>query len=616
MRNDKVNNLNNSIMMKKAVFCLLVALMLVPVMSMAQKQAKAGVMITKDTVVCDSCYWAVNGMTYKSSDIIMYRLNADTTFVLNLTVAKSTSEDVALTVPCQYQFMREVLTRDTNIVDTLTSRFGCDSVVNISLSVTHKVFDTLAVTTCHPYTFGGEEYSVSGHYNDTVVDANLGCDSIHVLNLTMMDVMNRSIDVSKCGQYRWALKDSTYKASTTDFFQFVAPAGSAECDSLITLNLTITHLDDTVRASACEEYKISGRNKTYTVSGTYYDTTIASGCPTHRVYILNIAAMRVTDTTYDTAACVGLNLLFSTSNRETMKYEDLATGRTTSFDGVLQGINFSSSAYATIHYKSTRSNLCFDSTIHVNVTIHKTGRFVEEVAACNKYEWNYVVDRFDTTFSDEERTIVNKIDTIHDTLRHRVFSATRNDSVKVGSSINRCDSFYVVSVKINPNPVISSINGKFKVLGNESTKLYAECDQENVTYTWSYGNQNKTVDTLVVLGSSLNGNTDVTVRATNNETGCYGENWITILYGVGINDVEQVRMDLYPNPTAQMLNINCEKPLKRVVVYNSVGIEVFRQVVNASSTTLNLSALAKGAYAVRCELEDGSTVVRRVVKNK
>ena len=201
-------------------------------------------------------------------------------------------------------------------------------------------------------------------------------------------------------------------------------------------------------------------------------------------------------------------------------------------------------------------------------------------------------------------------------MKHRVFTATKNDSIKVGVTSNQCDSFYVIAVTINPNPVVSAINGKFKVMPNESTKLYAECDQKDVRYTWTYGNQSKTVDTLVVPASSINGNTDVTVRATNKKTGCYGENWITILYGVGINDVEQVRMDLYPNPTVQMLNLNCEKQVKRIVIYNTLGVEVLSQVVNANTASLNLSSLAKGPYTLRCEFEDGKSAVRRVVKNR
>ena len=629
--------------MKKALFCLLIALMLMPVMSMAQKPSKDGsvVVITKDTTVCDSLVWAVDGKTYTKTDAIYYRKNSDTAYLLNLVVAKSTNETVAMAYSCNYLRGNGVITHDTSIVDSLLSRAGCDSVVNLNVTITHKNYDTINATTCHPYTFYGKAYTASGKYNDTTRNESMACDSIHVLMLSMLDTMKRTIDAEKCGAYRWAVKDSTYTVTTTDT-AFVAATTATACDSLLTLNVTITYLRDTVRASACGEYKIQHRNQTVTASGEYFDTVITSSCPTYMVYDLNITPLRTSNIDTSVEACTRLSMTFARENRDVLKYTDLVTGRQVIEDNVPQGLVFNNNSRATIHYGSKTPEKCFDSTIIVNVTIHRTGRSVHKEESCMTYKWTYVIDRpdtiwnydtiwaYDTTWTDEYKTDIDHVDStvaerqkngysdiniIHDSVRkNKTFNATSMDSVRVGTTIHKCDSFYVLSLKINPNPVIKSIDGKFKVLQGEKTNLYADCDQDNVRYNWTLSDgQTSTKDTLRV---SVNANTDVTLRATNKTTGCYSESWITILYGVGINDVANVKMDIYPNPTAQLLNVASEQTIRTAVVYTMTGIEVYRKNINATSATLNLAALAKGAYAIRFEMENGQSAIRNVIKSK
>ena len=629
--------------MKKALFCLLIALMLMPAMSMAQKQSKDGsvVVITKDTTVCDSLVWAVNGVTYKMTDAIYYRKNSDTAYLLNLTVAHSTKEDIVLFPSCSYMHGRDLLNSDTTIVDSLLSLNRCDSVVTLILGFTHKNYDTTSVVTCHTYNFGGKSLNESGKYFDTTRNETLACDSIHVLMLSVLDTMKRTIDVEKCGAYRWLVKDSIYTASTTDT-AFVAATNATACDSLLTLNVNITFMRDTVRASACGEYKIQRRNQTVTTSGEYFDTVISSSCPTYRVYELNITPLRTSRIDTNVEACTRLSMTFSRENRDVLKYTDLVTGREIIEDNVPQGLVFNNNSRATIHYGSKTPEKCFDSTIIVNVNIHRTGRSIHNEEACMTYKWTYVIDRpdttwiydtiwaYDTTWTDELKTVIDHIDStvaerqkngysgidiIHDSVRkNKTFNATAMDSVRVGTTIHRCDSFYVLSLKINPNPVIKSIDGKFKVLQGEKTFLYADCDQDNVRYNWTLSDgQTSNKDTLKV---SVNANTDVTLRATNKTTGCYSESWVTILYGVGINDVANVKMDIYPNPTAQLLNVASEQTIRTAVVYTMTGIEVYRKNINATSATLNLAALAKGAYAIRFEMENGQSAIRNVIKSK
>lgn len=79
--------------------------------------------------------------------------------------------------------------------------------------------------------------------------------------------------------------------------------------------------------------------------------------------------------------------------------------------------------------------------------------------------------------------------------------------------------------------------------------------------------------------------------------------------GVGIDDVNAMNVNLYPNPTTGNLYIDVEG-LEKVEVIDMVGRVVMTQ---ENGNTVNLSNLANGVYSVRISA-NGNTAVKRVVK--
>lgn len=96
-------------------------------------------------------------------------------------------------------------------------------------------YNTIAASACNTYSLNNQTYTTSGTYVQTLANANAaGCDSIINLNLTINNANTSTLNITNCGPY--ILNNQTYSASGsyTQLTQNVAG-----CDSTITLNLNI-----------------------------------------------------------------------------------------------------------------------------------------------------------------------------------------------------------------------------------------------------------------------------------------------------------------------------------------------------------------------------------------
>jgi hypothetical protein len=117
---------------------------------------------------------------------------------------------------------------------------------------------------CDYYTWNGNTYTQSGIYQYQGTSA-LGCDSIVNLDLTIFKSFYDIQDVTSCGAYTWAVNNQTYTQSGTYNFQTFTTAG---CDSTITLNLTVGNsTSGNEIVETCNSFTWNGN--VYTNSGTY-----------------------------------------------------------------------------------------------------------------------------------------------------------------------------------------------------------------------------------------------------------------------------------------------------------------------------------------------------------
>jgi hypothetical protein len=127
---------------------------------------------------------------------------------------------------------------------------------------------------CDYYTWNGNTYTQSGIYQYQGTSA-LGCDSIVNLDLTIFKSFYDIQDVTSCGAYTWAVNNQTYTQSGTYNFQTFTTAG---CDSTITLNLTVGNsTSGNEIVETCNSYTWNGN--VYVNSGNYSATLLGSnGC--------------------------------------------------------------------------------------------------------------------------------------------------------------------------------------------------------------------------------------------------------------------------------------------------------------------------------------------------
>ena len=290
-------------------------------------------------------------------------------------------------------------TTSGSYTDTLTTIYGCDSVVTLNLIVnpTYEHHDTIVAR--DSYNWHGTTYTTSGTYQfDTLT--TLGCDSIEILTLTINYTTAFDTTIVACDEFYWLGKDLTTSGLYIDTL-----TNTTGCDSIVTLNLTInytTTYDTTVVAS--DEFMWLGER--LTTSGLYIDTlTNTTGCDS--IITLNLTVNYTT--TFDTTvvACdefywLGKNLttsglyidtLTNTTGCDSIVTLNLTINYTTTYDTTVVacdefmwlGERLTTSG---VYVDTLVNKTGCDSIVTLNLTVNYTTIFDTTVVACDSYIWH------------------------------------------------------------------------------------------------------------------------------------------------------------------------------------------------------------------------------------
>jgi uncharacterized repeat protein (TIGR03803 family) len=174
----------------------------------------------------------------------------------------------------KYNFNGKILTASGTYYDTIPNAAGCDSLITLNLTLLKSSISTLSATACSAYQFNGRLLKTSGTYFDKIPNA-AGCDSIIVLFLTILQPTSSALSIIACDEFQFGNKLITRSGVYVDTL-----VNSAGCDSVITLHLTIHHrTSSAIYVSACNSYTSPSGKYTLTTGGTYTDTIPnAAGC--------------------------------------------------------------------------------------------------------------------------------------------------------------------------------------------------------------------------------------------------------------------------------------------------------------------------------------------------
>lgn len=599
--------------------------------------------------------------------------------VINLTVNPEYSNiQIDTVAECTFQWGNTVIS-DTAMHTFLlkTVEGNCDSIIKIHVTAfSGQQFDTLSMVACDSYkpSWAASAFTTSGLYNhDTAYGTyyvnpttSLPCTHHEVLDLTIVNSISDSATVTPTSvtagcSYTWG--GMTITDTNVHYHLFTSAIGG--CDSLVAVKVTYTNTNyDTTFAricgdtynwkASCPSLPLPGTNADYayttdtTVSVQVIDTV--TGCTNIYVLQLNFISQKDTSTqyycgeyydyTYDVlrmrpsdGAMVWQKATarFSTSgyhqvadNGDTLYSRNIVTHcltaitlnlnlnvpetlvRETSIDtaaceefsfriGNSRPYKVTADCTDSIFVYQNRIQVagesCFDSLVHVTVVINHNS-FIERTATeCDSYVWSEFDGNTYTTSG-----------VYRDTLSER----TSEGCLQIGR----------LSLTIHKTPTVNIV-GDWMLEPGESTTLKAEVEpgSDNISsYKWYVNNSMRSTSDSLVLENVMS-NTDVRLEATSIHN-CVATNWLTVTSNVGIDGVEDLHVNVYPNPASRYLNIECAERMAEVVIYNTVGQQVVSQIANGNNMSLDLGNLATGTYTLRITDVDGNQTTRKFIVNK
>ena len=247
----------------------------------------------------------------------------DSTVILTVNINQPVENETYMTACDEYEWNGETLTASGDYTATFTAANGCDSVVTLHLTINEPTESDTTATACGSFNWHGyTNLTESGDYTDVLENAE-GCDSIVTLHLTINTPTESDTSATACGSFSWhGYTNLTESGDYTDVLE-----NAAGCDSTVTLHLTInTPTEGDTTATACGSYSWHGYTN-LTESGDYTDVLEnATGCDSTVTLHLTIHTLPEVTINGDTSFCNGGSTTLTASGAETYEWSTLEFG--------------------------------------------------------------------------------------------------------------------------------------------------------------------------------------------------------------------------------------------------------------------------------------------------
>jgi len=259
--------------------------------------------------ICEGETYEVGNSTYTTTgiytNILTTAAGCDSTVTLDLTVYPNAALNIPVII-CEGEshFAAGANQTTTGIyIDSLTTIFGCDSIVTTNLTVLPVSLTNLEDEICENdiYTFAGVQLTESGTYADTLTAVN-GCDSIVTLELNVLPEAIVLLPITVCEGTGYEFGNQTY--FDEGIYEEVFNSSNG-CDSTVTLVLTVTdEIIENVEETICAYESFEFGGEILTESGLYSDTLIAvAGCDS--IVNLDLNVLFAAESTLNATICIG-----------------------------------------------------------------------------------------------------------------------------------------------------------------------------------------------------------------------------------------------------------------------------------------------------------------------
>ncbi|MBC7775123.1 MAG: T9SS type A sorting domain-containing protein [Phycisphaerae bacterium] len=259
--------------------------------------------------ICDGETYTYHGTPLTEPGLYQFVLtgangcDSTVTLTLNVLPVPNTSIQASICAGKTYDFNGEILSDEGVYEQVNTASNGCDSIVTLILSVLPLSASQLAVTVCNgeTYNFNGEMLDASGTYSQVLAAAN-GCDSTVTLKLTVLPVLESTLNIAICAGDSYAFDGVLIVDAGTYTATF---AGTNACDSTVTLHLEVLPTQSSnVEASICDGTTYSFNGQALTDAGTYTSVLAgANGCDSTVTLVLTVLPTQTTN--IDATICQG-----------------------------------------------------------------------------------------------------------------------------------------------------------------------------------------------------------------------------------------------------------------------------------------------------------------------
>jgi hypothetical protein len=347
---------------------------------------------------------------------------------------------------------------------------------------------------------------------------------------------------------------------------------------------------------ACDSYTVPSGDETYTANGVYYDTIPnAIGCDSILTINLTInysntgIDVRIACSSYTwidgntytsnnntaTQTLTNINGCDSVVTLDlTINYSNTGTGVITACDSYtwIDGNTYTSSNNTATHYL-TNVNGC-DSVVTLDLTINYSNSGTDVITACDSYTW----------------------------IDGNTYTLSNNTATHTLTNLNGCDSVLTLDLTIN-TVNISVAENDITLTANES----------GASYQWIDCNDNN---------NPISGETSQSFTATENgsyavivDNGlCVDTSTCYTITGVGINDIRNGSINIYPNPTSGIIEIDlADNKINKISIADISGRKIIEKLPTNRNETLDLSRFESGLYIIMFET-DKEIYISKILK--